>query len=48
MSKDWTGNSKAVFSTLSASSHSDTDRQNKDYYATPPFAVVKLLEKGKV
>lgn len=45
--KDWTGNSKAVFSTLSASSHSDTDRQNEDYYATPPFAVVKLLEKEK-
>lgn len=45
--KDWTGNSKAVFSTLSASSHSDTDRQNEDYYATPPFAVIKLLEKEK-
>lgn len=36
-----------MFSTLSASSHSDTDRQNEDYYATPPFAVVKLLEKEK-
>ena len=46
--KDWTGNSKAVFSILSASSHSDTDRQSEDYYATPPSAVVKLLEKGKV
>ena len=43
--KDWTGNSKAVFSILSASSHSDTDRQSEDYYATPPSAVVKLLEK---
>ena len=45
--KDWTGNSKAVFSTLSASSHSDTDRQNEDYYATT-FCSYKALRKGKV
>lgn len=46
--KDWTGNSKAVFSTLSTSNHSDIDRQSEDYYATPPHAVIKLLEKEKL
>lgn len=42
--KDWTGDSNAVFRTLSASNHSDKDRQEHDYYATPPIAVEKLLE----
>ena len=45
--KDWTGNSKSVFSTLSASSHSNTERQTEDYYATDPKAVEKLLEREK-
>lgn len=44
MKKDWTGNSKAVFSTLSANSHSEEDREQNDYYATDPIAAVKLLE----
>ena len=47
MSKDWTGNSKAVYSTLAASNHSDTDRENNDYYATPPKAVEELLKREK-
>lgn len=41
---DWNGNSKSVFSTLGASSHSDGDRQIQDYYATPGYAVEALLE----
>lgn len=45
MSKDWTGNSKAVYSTLAASNHSDTDRENNDYYATPPKAIEELLKR---
>ena len=45
--KDWTGNSKAVYSTLAASNHSDTDRENNDYYATPPKAVEELLKREK-
>lgn len=45
MPKDWTGNSKAVYSTLAASNHSDTDRENNDYYATPPKAVEELLKR---
>ena len=47
MPKDWTGNSKAVYSTLAASNHSDTDRENNDYYATPPKAVEELLKREK-
>lgn len=45
--KDWTGNSKSVYSVLGASSHSNTERQSEDYYATPSIAVEKLLEKEK-
>lgn len=45
--KDWTGDSNAVFRTLSASNHSKKDRQEHDYYATPPIAIEKLLsERG--
>ncbi len=45
MKKDWTGNSKAVFSTLAASNHSETNRVEKDYYATDPRAVEELLKR---
>lgn len=47
MSKDWKGNSKAVFSTLAASNHSDTERVEQDYYATDPRAVEELLKREK-
>ena len=40
--KDWTGNSKSVFTTHGASNHSDTERQVNDYYATPPIATELL------
>lgn len=43
--RDWTGNTQAVMATLNASSHSDGERETNDYYATPPAAVDKLLEK---
>ena len=43
--KDWTGNSKAVYSTLAASNHSETIRESNDYYATPPKAVEELLKR---
>lgn len=45
MSKDWIGNSKAVYSILGASNHSKEDREQNDYYATSPIAVEKLLER---
>lgn len=47
LQKDWTGNSKAVYSTLAASNHSETKRENNDYYATPPKAVEELLKREK-
>jgi len=43
--KDWTGDTQSVMATLNASNHSDKDRAKNDYYATPPLAVEKLLEK---
>lgn len=45
--KDWTGNSTSVYANLGASSHSDTERENNDYYATPPSAVEELLKREK-
>jgi hypothetical protein len=42
--KDWLGNSKTVFTTLGASSHSKDEREQHDYYATDPKAVKMLLE----
>jgi len=46
--KDWSGNKKSVFSTLGASSHSDNDRANKDYYATDLNAFKYLIDEGEV
>ena len=44
MNKDWTGNSKSVYKTLGASSHTNEERQNEDYYATDPKAAEWLLK----
>lgn len=43
-SKDWTGNSKSVHSILGASNHSETEREQHDYYATPPIATELLCK----
>ena len=45
---DWTGNKKAVWSTLGASNHSDTDRQNEDFYATSPDTLDLLTRKYQI
>ena len=45
MSKDWTGSANSTWVTLGASNHSEKDRQEDDYYATHPIAMVKLLER---
>lgn len=42
--QDWTGNSKASYSILGASNHSEQEREMNDYYATEPRAVELLLE----
>jgi len=45
---DWDGNSKAVFSTLGSSTHSNYDRADKDFYATDLNAFKYLVEDGGV
>ena len=46
--KDWTGNTKSVYSAIGASNHAvDGERQKDDYYATEPKAVEILLENEK-
>lgn len=42
MTKDWTGNKKSTFVTLGATSHSDKQRHEHDYYATAPEAIDAL------
>lgn len=46
--KDWTGNSKSTFVNIGASSHSDTDREKYDYYATPPPCSGIITAAGKI
>lgn len=52
MEKDWKGNSVAYSKVLGASSHSSTEREQHDFYATEPKAVRMLLElenfEGKI
>lgn len=42
--KDWTGNKRTTFATLGASSHSEHDREENDYYATDPKTIAPLFE----
>lgn len=44
MKKDWVGNSKAIYSCHGASNHSEEEREEHDFYATPPIATELLLE----
>ena len=48
MGKDWVGNKNSVFKTLGASSHTDKERQNEDYYATSPIAATLLHETNEL
>ncbi len=41
--KDWTGNRKSTYITLGASNHTDKEREVRDFYATDPIAIDKLL-----
>lgn len=43
--KNWNGNDKAIFSTHGASNHSKSEREENDYYATPPSSVKDLLDR---
>ncbi|MBP5458888.1 MAG: NAD(P)-dependent oxidoreductase [Clostridia bacterium] len=40
--KDWTGNSRSLFTTNGDSSHSDKEREANDFYATDPSATEQL------
>jgi hypothetical protein len=42
--RDWTGNKNSIYKTLGASSHTNKEREENDYYATEPKAVELLLE----
>lgn len=46
--KDWTGNKKSTWATLGANNHSDAIREDNDYYATDPKALLLLLDKLNV
>ncbi len=44
---DWTGNKRSVYGTIGASNHTNSEREENDYYATSPKAMELLLEKEK-
>lgn len=45
MAKDWSGNAVACLAVLGARNYAKEERQEDDYYATPPQAVELLLEQ---
>ncbi len=45
--KDWSGNGNSLYVCNGASNHSDSLREENDYYATDPKAVEFLLEREK-
>jgi hypothetical protein len=45
--KDWTGNKNSIFKTLGASSHTEKEREENDFYATEPKAIELLCELEK-
>lgn len=47
MAKDWIGNAKGIYMVLGASNHTDKEREERDYYATDPIAIDKLLTVEK-
>jgi hypothetical protein len=46
INKDWIGNKKSTFVTLGSSSHTDSKREENDYYATDPICAKELYELG--
>ena len=46
--KDWSGNTNSVFKIISASNHSDDEREENDFYATDPIAIDKLYQTGEL
>jgi hypothetical protein len=51
LNKDWTGNNKSTFVTLGAKGHSETEREENDFYSTDPESLIiflKALERDKI
>ena len=44
---DWKGNSTALFSIMTSSSHSDTEREKNDFYSTDPKTLEIFLDALK-
>lgn len=42
--KDWTGNRSSLFAALGSSNHTDTEREQHDFYATDPKALTALAQ----
>ena len=47
MAKDWKGNSNSIYKTLGASNHCTKEREENDFYATPPCATKALIKYCK-
>lgn len=47
MAKDWSGNSNSIYKTLGASNHCKDEREENDFYATPPCATKALVKYCK-
>lgn len=47
MAKDWSGNSNSIYKTLGASNHCKDEREENDFYATPPCATKALIKYCK-
>ena len=47
MPRDWTGSSTTAFHIIGASNHSETEREEHDFYATDPYAIDCLLSVAK-
>lgn len=48
MTNDWSGNTRAIYTTLGASNHTEKERADNDFYATDPEAIDKLRGTGEL
>lgn len=46
--RDWSGNTNSVFKIISASNHTEEEREENDFYATDPVAIDKLYRTGEL
>ena len=46
--KDWSGNTNSVFKIISASNHTEEEREENDFYATDPVAIDKLYRTDEL